>query len=107
MGLGEPDDSGRRRPLPKAGSEHTLRLDTVIMAIGTKPNPTIASSTPGLEVNQWGYIQVDKETMETTRKGVYAGGDIAGMGANVIWAMGEGRRAAEAMHEYLNGHREV
>jgi glutamate synthase (NADPH/NADH) small chain len=101
MTLAEPDASGRRRPIPKEGSEHMLEADTVIVAIGGHPNPTIARTTPGLEVDKRGYLVVDRETMATTKKRVYAGGDIAGWGANVIKAMGDGRIAARAMHAFL------
>lgn len=103
MELAEADVSGRRRPVPKEGSEHILEVDTVIVAIGGHPNPTIAGTTPGLEVDRRGYLVVDRETMATTKKGVYAGGDIAGWGANVIKAMGDGRIAARAMHKFLAG----
>lgn len=101
MTLADPDPSGRRRPIPKEGSEHLLDADTVIVAIGGHPNPTIARTTPGLEVDKRGYLVVDRETMATTKKRVYAGGDIAGWGANVIKAMGDGRIAARAMHAFL------
>lgn len=101
MRLTEPDASGRRRPVPIEGSEHRRDVDTVIVAIGQRPNPMIASSTPGLEVEKRGYLVVDEETMATTREGVYAGGDIVGWGASVIRAMGDGRKAAKAMHDYL------
>ncbi len=101
MELGEPDDSGRRRPFPLEGSEHILEVDTVIVAIGQEPNPVIFSTTQGLDLDKRGYLIVDRETMATTRQGVYAGGDIAGLGATVIRAMGDGRVAARAMHEYI------
>jgi glutamate synthase (NADPH/NADH) small chain len=101
MELGEPDSSGRRRPVPVHGSEHRLDADTVIVAIGQRPNPMITATTPGMETDSSGYIVVDKETMATTKKGIYAGGDIAGFGASVILAMGDGRRAATAIQEYL------
>ncbi|MBW1816655.1 MAG: NADPH-dependent glutamate synthase [Deltaproteobacteria bacterium] len=106
MALGEPDASGRRRPVPVEGSNHALAVDTVIVAIGQQPNAMIASTTPGLEVDRRGYIAVDKKTMATTRDGVYAGGDIAGWGASVIRAMGDGRKAATAMHQYLMSKKE-
>jgi glutamate synthase (NADPH/NADH) small chain len=105
MKLGEPDKSGRRRPIPVQGSEYTLHVDTVIVAIGQQPNPMIAATTPGLEVNQHGYFVIDSQTMATTREGVYAGGDIAGWGASVIRAMGDGRKAAMAMDEYMTAKR--
>ena len=101
MELGEPDKSGRRRPIPVEGSEYILNVDTVIVAIGQQPNPMVASTTPGLKVNESGYFVVENQTMATTREGVYAGGDIAGWGASVIRAMGDGRKAAIAMHEYM------
>jgi len=101
MELGEPDASGRRRPVPVEGSTYAMEADTVIVAIGQQPNPVIAATTPGLEVDQRGYILVDRETMATSREGLYAGGDIAGWGASVIRAMGDGRKAATAIHEYL------
>jgi glutamate synthase (NADPH/NADH) small chain len=101
MRLTEPDASGRRRPVPVEGSEQRREVDTVIVAIGQRPNPMIASTTPGLEVDKRGYLIVDEETMATTREGVYAGGDIVGWGASVIRAMGDGRKAAKAMHDYL------
>lgn len=107
MELGEPDDSGRRRPVPIEGSEHVMEVDTVIIAIGTQPNPIIFSTTPGLDTNKWGYLVMEKETMATTREGVYAGGDIAGFGATVISAMGEGRIAARAMHDYIMSKKPV
>jgi glutamate synthase (NADPH/NADH) small chain len=101
MQLTEPDQGGRRRPVPIEGSEHIKEVDTVIVAIGGHPNPLLLRSTKGINVNRWGYIMTDKETMATSREGVYAGGDIAGWGANVIKAMGDGRRAAKAINEYL------
>jgi len=100
MELGEPDSSGRRRPIPIPGSEFIKEVDTVVVAIGTGANPLVQSTTPGLETNKWGYIIVDEETGQTTKKGVYAGGDIVTGAATVILAMGAGRKAARAMHEY-------
>ncbi len=94
-------DGERPKPKPLRGSEHLLEVDTVIMAVGTRPNPIIAATTPGLDVNDYGYIKVDPETMATSKERVFAGGDIAGWGANVIRAMGDGRKAARAMHEYI------
>jgi glutamate synthase (NADPH/NADH) small chain len=102
MELGEPDSSGRRRPVPVEGSGCSVKVDTVIVAIGQKPNPMITSTTPGMETDRSGYIIVDKDTMATSKRGVYAGGDIAGFGASVILAMGDGRRAADAIKEYLS-----
>ncbi len=102
MELGEPDDSGRRRPVVKEGSNFELEVDTVIMAIGTSPNPLIRSTTEGLETNRRGCLIVNEETMQTTREGVYAGGDAVTGAATVILAMGAGKQAAKAIDEYLN-----
>ena len=101
MELGEPDASGRRRPIPKAGTEKILDVDTVISALGTSANPVIAQTTPGLKINQWGYIVVDEATMATSLPGVYAGGDIVTGAATVILAMGAGRTAAAGILGYL------
>jgi glutamate synthase (NADPH/NADH) small chain len=101
MELGEPDESGRRRPAPKAGTEHTLDVDMVVYALGTTANPIIAQSTPGLKVNRWGYIEVDELTGMTSVPGVFAGGDIVTGAATVILAMGAGRRAARGILQYL------
>lgn len=101
MELGEPDDSGRRRPVPIEGSEFVLDVDTVVVAIGTRANPLVQSTTPGLELNKRGYIEADEETGKTSREGVFAGGDIVTGSATVILAMGAGRKAARAIHEYL------
>jgi len=101
MELGEPDASGRRRPVPIPGSEFIVDVNAVIVAIGNSPNPLVAKVTPELKVNRWGGIVVNEETGETSIKGVYAGGDIVLGAATVILAMGEGRRAAKAMHEYM------
>ena len=101
MELGEPDASGRRRPIPVEGSEFVLDVDMVIMSLGTSPNPLIRSTTPGLETNRKGCLQVDEETMATSRPGVYAGGDAVTGAATVILAMGAGKKAAESMHQYL------
>ncbi len=98
--LGEPDDSGRRRPVPIEGSEFVLDVDTVIVAIGNGANPLIQQTTPGMEFNKWGNIVVD-ENCKTSLDGVYAGGDIVLGAATVILAMGQGRIAAAAMNEYL------
>ena len=100
--LGEPDDSGRRRPVPIEGSEFQIELDTVIMAIGNGSNPLIQQATPGLEFNKWGNIVVD-ENCKTSMEGVYAGGDIVSGAATVILAMGQGRTAAAGINEYLAG----
>jgi glutamate synthase (NADPH/NADH) small chain len=101
MQLGEPDESGRRRPVPVPGSEHRLAVDTVVVAIGQGANPLLISTTPGLRTNRWGYLEVNPETGETSLERVYAGGDIVRGGATVILAMGDGRRAARAIHERL------
>ncbi len=101
MELGEPDSSGRRRPIAIPGSEFTIPVDTVVVAIGTEANPVIPKTTPGLEVNKWGYIVTKGESGETSREGVYAGGDIVTGAATVILAMGAGRQAAKAIDEYL------
>jgi len=102
MELGEPDTSGRRRPIPKAGSEFEVQLDVAVIATGTSANPLIQSTTPGLDTNKRGYIVADAETQKTSRKGVFAGGDIVTGGATVILAMGAGRRAAKSIQEYLS-----
>ena len=99
--LGEPDASGRRRPVEIPGSEKIYDFDTVIVAIGNDSNPLIHATTEGLEVNKWGNFIVNEETLETSIKGVYAGGDIVLGAATVILAMGQGRKAAKAMNEYL------
>jgi homotetrameric NADPH-dependent glutamate synthase len=101
MELGEPDSSGRRRPVPVAGSEFLLDVDTVIYALGTTANPIIAQTTPGLKVNKWGYIEIDERTGMTSIPGVFAGGDIVTGAATVILAMGAGQRAAKGMLEYV------
>jgi glutamate synthase (NADPH/NADH) small chain len=98
--LGEPDDSGRRRPIPIEGSEFTIDVDTCIMAIGNGSNPLIRQTTPELEFNKWGNIVVD-ENCKTSMEGVYAGGDIVLGAATVILAMGQGRIAAAAINDYL------
>lgn len=101
MELGEPDERGRRRPVPVEGSEFTLNVDTVIMAIGTSPNPLIKSTTEGLEVNRKGGIVVEEATGATSRRGVFAGGDAVTGAATVISAMGAGKTAAAAIHDYI------
>ncbi len=101
MELGEPDASGRRRPVPKEGSEFDIPLDCVIMALGTSPNPLIKSTTEGLETAKWGGIIVNEETGLTSREGVFAGGDAVTGAATVILAMGAGKTAAAAIDEYL------
>ena len=101
MELGDPDDSGRRRPIKIEGSEHVIDVDCVIMAIGTSPNPLIKSTTDGLDTNRWGCIVADEATGLTSRKGVYAGGDAVTGAATVILAMGAGKTAAASIDEYL------
>jgi len=103
MELGEPDDSGRRRPIPVKGSEFTIDCQVVVVSVGTGSNPLLTKSTPGLELNKWDYIVVNEETCETSIPGVYAGGDIVRGAATVILAMGDGRMASTAMHAYLMG----
>ena len=103
MELGEPDASGRRRPVVIPGSEFVLEADTVIMALGTSPNPLLRSTTPGLETNRWGCLVVDEDTMMTTRENVYAGGDAVTGAATVILAMGAGKKAAREIHRKLSG----
>ena len=101
MELGEPDASGRRSPVEKPDSEFSIDVDTVIMAIGTSPNPLIRSTTPGLETNKKGCIVTDGENGLTSREGVYAGGDAVTGAATVILAMGAGKAAAKAIDEYI------
>ncbi len=103
MELGEPDERGRRRPIEVAGSEFTLDVDTVIMSIGTSPNPLIKSTTAGLDVNKKGGIIVEEDTGKTSKDGVYAGGDAVTGAATVISAMGAGKTAAKAIHNYISG----
>ncbi len=102
MELGEPDASGRRRPVEVPGSEFTVDVDCVIMSLGTSPNPLISSTTKGLEVNKWKCIVADEELGKTTKEGVYAGGDAVTGAATVILAMGAGKAAAKGIHEYLS-----
>jgi glutamate synthase (NADPH/NADH) small chain len=102
MELGEPDASGRRRPVVKPGSEHTIDVDTVVIAIGNSPNPLIKNTTPGLATEKWGGIIVDECTGKTSRDHVYAGGDTVTGAATVILAMGAGKTAAAAIHEELS-----
>lgn len=101
MELGAPDASGRRRPIPVEGSEFMLEVDAVIIAVGNSPNPLIAHETPDIQTQKWGGVVIDETTGKTSKKGVFAGGDIVLGAATVILAMGEGRRAAKAMHEYM------
>ncbi|WP_455682494.1 NADPH-dependent glutamate synthase [Thomasclavelia sp.] len=102
MELGEPDESGRRRPVVKEGSNFTIETGTVIVSIGQSPNPLIRQTTPGLETQKWGGIIVDEDSMKTSKDGVYAGGDVVTGAATVILAMGAGKTAAQAMDEYLS-----
>ena len=102
MELGEPDASGRRRPVEVPGSEFTLELDTVIMALGTSPNPLISSTTEGLDTNKWKCIVADETNGKTTKEGVYAGGDAVTGAATVILAMGAGKAGAKGIDEYLS-----
>ena len=101
MELGEPDESGRRRPVPVSGSEFVLECDSVIIAVGQSPNPILTKSLPGLEMTKWGTVVVDPETMETSIPGIFAGGDIISGGTTVIEAMGDGKKAARGISAYL------
>ncbi|MBU2574442.1 MAG: NADPH-dependent glutamate synthase [Elusimicrobia bacterium] len=103
MELGEPDESGRRRPVPVKGSEFTMEVDAVIVAIGNDPNPLVPRTMPELKMTKWGTIVADEGTMATSVPGVYAGGDIVSGAATVILAMGQARIAAGAIHERLSG----
>ena len=99
--LGEPDESGRRSPIPIEGSEFFMEVDTVVMAIGQGPNPLVPETTPDLEINRRGNIVADPETGKTSKPGVFAGGDIVTGAATVILAMGAGKKAARAINDYL------
>jgi glutamate synthase (NADPH/NADH) small chain len=101
MELGEPDDSGRRRPVPIKGSEFKMKADAAVCSIGNSPNPLIPMTTPGLDVGRKGNIVADEETGKTSREGIWAGGDVVTGAATVISAMGAGRKAAKSIHEYL------
>ena len=101
MELGEPDADGRRRPVPIKGSEHVIPADVLIVGVGTHANPIVQSATPDIKTNARNYIVADPETMRTSKRGVFAGGDIVTGGATVILAMGAGRKAARAIDEYL------
>jgi glutamate synthase (NADPH/NADH) small chain len=103
MELGEPDDSGRRRPVPIKGSEFIVDAETVIVSVGTGANPLLTKSTPGLDLNKWDYVEINEKTGETSLPGVYAGGDIVRGAATVILAMGDGRVASRAMHAHMMG----
>jgi glutamate synthase (NADPH/NADH) small chain len=101
MELGEPDESGRRRPVEMKGSEFRIDADIAVIAIGNGANPLIPQTTPDIKVNKWGNITVNADTGKTSKKGVFSGGDIVRGGATVILAMGDGKKAAKAMHEYM------
>ncbi len=101
MELGDPDESGRRKPVPIIGSEYLIDIDLVIVSVGVSPNPLIQKQMPELEVTRWGTFKVNPETMETSVRGIFAGGDIVRGGATVILAMGDGRKAAAGMDNYL------
>jgi len=101
MGLGEPDASGRRRPMPIEGSEFELDVNLVVVAVGVSPNPLVPSCLPDLKVTKWGTIVVDEDKMQSSISDMFAGGDIVRGGATVILAMGDGRKAAENMHQFL------
>jgi glutamate synthase (NADPH/NADH) small chain len=103
MQLGEPDASGRRRPVPVEGSEYLIDVDTVVVSVGVSPNPLIPQSMKDLDVSAWGTINVNKENMQTSVPEIFAGGDIVRGGATVILAMGDGRKAAAAMDRYIKG----
>ncbi len=103
MELGEPDESGRRRPVVIPDSEYVIEVDTIIMALGTSPNPLISSTNGGLETNRWKCIVANEENGATSKEGVYAGGDAVTGAATVILAMGAGKSAAQGIHEYLSG----
>ncbi len=103
MELGEPDDSGRRRPIVKEGSEFIIDVDTVVVALGTTPNPLIPSTTPGLDTTKKGTVVAEEETGKTVKDKVWAGGDLVTGAATVISAMGAGKRAAAAIDAYLKG----
>jgi len=105
MELGEPDESGRRRPVPVEGSEFTMDVDTVIVAVGQSPNPVFLKATPELKLNKWSKIIIDLETQATNIKGVYAGGDATEGDDTVIAAMGAGKRAAKAINKYLSNEK--
>ena len=101
MELGEPDESGRRRPIEIKGSEFTIETDVAIISVGNGANPLVQQTTPDMKTNKWGNITVDPDTARTSKKGVFSGGDIVRGGATVILAMGDGKKAAASMHEYL------
>jgi glutamate synthase (NADPH/NADH) small chain len=102
MELGEPDASGRRRPIEIPGSEFVFPCEMVVVAIGTRSNPLLTSTSPDLRINKWGYIEID-DNLQTSMPGVFAGGDIVRGAATVILAMGDGKKAAASMDAYLRG----
>ena len=101
MELGEPDDSGRRRPVPVKGSEFELECDVIVEALGAGANPLLTSTTPDIKLNKWGYIEADSDTLMTSKNGVFTGGDIMRGAATVILAMGDGKVAAKNIDAYL------
>jgi glutamate synthase (NADPH/NADH) small chain len=101
MELGEPDESGRRRPIVKKGSEFTIEVDTVVVALGTTPNPLVPTTTDGLDTTKKGTVVANETTGQTTKPGVWAGGDVVTGAATVISAMGAGKRAAASIDAYL------
>jgi glutamate synthase (NADPH/NADH) small chain len=105
MELGEPDASGRRRPVPVKDSEFMMDIDTAVIAIGQTPNPLIQRTTEGLKTTKWGTIVTQEENGATTKEGVYAGGDVVSGAATVISAMGAGKKAAMGIHEYIQKKR--
>jgi glutamate synthase (NADPH/NADH) small chain len=107
MKLGEPDDSGRRRPIPIPGSNFVIEVDMVIDAIGTLANPIVAQSASGVDINQWGYFIIDDDTKATTKEGIFAGGDIVRGSATVISAVGDGKVAARAINEFLSSSKSL
>ncbi len=103
MELGEPDESGRRRPVPIPDANYIMPIDVAVIAIGNSPNPLIPNTTPDIETGKWGNIVTDTETGKTSKPGVFAGGDVATGAATVILAMGAGKVAARSIHEYVMG----
>ena len=104
MALGEPDASGRRKPVPQKGSEFYIEADSLVVAIGASPNPVIQQTTPGLNANKWGGIIVEEATAKTSLDGIYAGGDVGRGGATVLLAMKDGKNAAREIHRKLTGN---
>ncbi|MPN55372.1 Glutamate synthase [NADPH] small chain [bioreactor metagenome] len=102
MGLGAPDQSGRRRPIAIEGDTVWLEVDEVIVSVGVSPNPLIPQTFSGMEITSWGTLVVNSDTMQTADEMIFAGGDIVRGGATVILAMGDGRKAAKAMDQYIN-----